>query len=1106
MEQLAPPVVAVVVSHDPGPWFEEGLAALASQDYPNFSILVLDAASSTDPTTRVASVVPSAYVRRLPQNKGFGPTVNEVMEIVEGASHLVLCHDDVAPEPDAVRQMVEEAFRSNAGLVAPKLVEWEDPAQLVQIGMGADKMGAPAERVAPGELDQAQHDSVRDVFVAPGGATLVRADLFETLGGFDSSMFLFGEDLDLSWRAQLAGARVVVAPSARVRHRQAARNGQREIDSPRSWHSNGAERAPKEGADGPVEAPEADTPVAAPAEDGDPGVARHLHRSTPATIALFLQRRHELRAVLKNYSALHLCRVLPQMVVLTMVELAYSLARGRTKHGRAILSAWRWNLAEMKELRAARRQVRSSRRLSDRDVRRLQVRGSARVSAFLRHQAWVSTHRQAGAQGESLVRGRLRPGMALWAVIALVLAYGSRHLLSGPLPVTGQLAPLPGVGSLFHQFASGWRTTGVGNAAPAPLAFGLMGLAGSLLLGGVGLLQKVLFLGGLPLGAVGIYRLCRPLSSRCRLVATVVYVALPLPYNALADGRLQPLLLYGAFPWILSRLLVCMGVEPFSKSHEVRWGATGAPWRGLARQALSLGIVVTLVFAFVPATLLIVLLTVAALVLGSLVAGRTRGLPSVAVVGVGSVIVALVLSFPGSLDLIGHGADPAAVLGLAPSPSHALGFGAVIRFQTGLLGGAPLGWVFALAAALPLVMARGWRFSFATRCWSLAAVFWLIAWAGARGWLGSSFPFPDVLLVPAAAGVALSSALGIAAFERDLPRYRFGWRQALSTVIGAAVVIGGIPVLAFCLGGRWNLPSQGFDQALSWMPGNQQQGGFRVLWLGDPAVLPLSGWRLSPGLAYATSQDGLPTATDLWPSADPGSSTLMADAVQAAQNGRTALLGRLLSQFGIRYIVVPTQSAPASPDVPYLPSFPPPGDLSASLSNQVDLRQLNAGGGLMVFQNTDWAPQRAQVGGRAAAIAAGSSAETAALFAPLAQSRPVLSGGPSSLDFTGRVSAGHVLISTAFSSRWVLSTDGRAMAAKRAFGWSNLFTVPRSGNATLSYQGPLAQIFGIMLEAALWVAAIWVLVRTRRGVRRRMHTTAPVEPVREREAVAAGGF
>ncbi|MGI8793865.1 MAG: glycosyltransferase family A protein, partial [Acidimicrobiales bacterium] len=61
----APPVVAVVVTHDPGPWFEEVLSALGAQDYPDLSVLVIDADSAEDPTARVAATLPSAFVRRI---------------------------------------------------------------------------------------------------------------------------------------------------------------------------------------------------------------------------------------------------------------------------------------------------------------------------------------------------------------------------------------------------------------------------------------------------------------------------------------------------------------------------------------------------------------------------------------------------------------------------------------------------------------------------------------------------------------------------------------------------------------------------------------------------------------------------------------------------------------------------------------------------------------------------------------------------------------------------------------------------------------------------------------------------------------------------------
>ena len=290
---VAPPVVAVVITHDPGPWFEEALQSLRDQDYSALSVLVIDAGSEVDPTDRVAAVLPDAYVRRLDANPGYGAAANEVLTIVEGAAFHLLCHDDVALAPDAVRALVQEAYRSNAGIVGPKLVQWDDPGRLLQVGVQIDKSGHEVHGVDRGELDQEQHDAVRDVFCVPGGATLVRADLFATLGGFDPAISFLGDDLDLCWRAQIAGARVLVVPAAVGRHVEAF--------SQRSGLSTEERRR--------------------------------------------LVLRHRLRAVLTNYSPFHRIRVLPQVALLALAEFVYATLAGRRPLAAAIADSWRWNLS-----------------------------------------------------------------------------------------------------------------------------------------------------------------------------------------------------------------------------------------------------------------------------------------------------------------------------------------------------------------------------------------------------------------------------------------------------------------------------------------------------------------------------------------------------------------------------------------------------------------------------------------------------------------------------------------------------------------------------------------------------------------------------------------
>ena len=105
----------MVVAHGPGSWFEECLESISRQDYPNLSVLVIDAGSAVPVKDRVAAVAPSTFVRRIEPNPGFGAAANEVLDVVEGAAFYLFCHDDVASTRTPIRILVEEAFRSNAG-------------------------------------------------------------------------------------------------------------------------------------------------------------------------------------------------------------------------------------------------------------------------------------------------------------------------------------------------------------------------------------------------------------------------------------------------------------------------------------------------------------------------------------------------------------------------------------------------------------------------------------------------------------------------------------------------------------------------------------------------------------------------------------------------------------------------------------------------------------------------------------------------------------------------------------------------------------------------------------------------------------------------------
>jgi GT2 family glycosyltransferase len=1077
MDAQVPPVVAVVVTTDPGPWLDEALSSLAQQDYPELAVLVLAVGHDGSGTAeRVARILPDAFVRHLEGQLGYGAATNEALGMVEGATFFLLCHDDVALDPDAVHILVEEAFRSNAGVVSPKFVNWDDPSVLLHVGMSCDKTGAVVDRVLEGEVDHGQHDAVRDVFVAPGGCMLVRADLFNELKGFDAGIVAMGEDLDLCWRSQVAGSRVVVAPGARVRHREAV--------------AGGIEPLP-----------------AAAGSSGRHGVTLQM-----------LQRRHELRAVLKCYTRLSLVRVLPQAALLALGEVIVALLARDGDRVRAVAGAWRWNARRLSEISLLRGALAEHRLFSDSEVRRLQLRGSARLSRYLSrlsHQGFEAANAVAaprardedddgvpvavltGSVGTAFSEdidfdvlddlgrraGRDRFGRRVRTsplstgrqrVLAMVVAFailaiGTRELFFGSLPLVGQLAPLSSWSTSWHHFFSGWQDAGVGTTAPSSPVFGLFGVTGTALFGAMGTLQHVLIVGCIPLGAWGVSRFMRPLvSSRARVIAVIAYLGLPLAYGALGTGRWDGLVAYAAMPFIARRLAVAAALSPFDME-------PGSQWRSRhSGQVAALGAAVAVAAAFAPAVIPVVLLLALSWTVGSLLVGARGPMLRVLLVAAQGIGVALVLLAPWVVGTLLAGKDSVEIFGLPLSGASAAGWGEILRFAIGPAARSPLAWLLVAGAALPLFLGRGPRLVWAGRLWVTALGSWALAYAAARGDMGSFAPSVSVVLAPAALAVATCIGLGIAAFENDLTGREFGWRQVVSVVAIGFVAVGLLPVLGASVDGRWGLPSQGIDQQLGFL-GRPQPAVSRVLWLGDPRALPVGGWSIEPGLAYALTPQDLPDTTQVLTPAGPGPAALAGNAVRLALSGGTVHLGRLLAGAGVSSVVVVEALAPSLVgQSPTSVSAPPPPGLVTDLQQQDDLQVVPGETGVQVFTNGARMAVTAQRGAPLPDVARWSYPGAADVVGW----QPVL--GPLARGSTaGAVGAGTLYAGYAPAGSFALGVDGREVPRRDAFGWASQYATTK-GQGTLSFSGFPYVPVAVALELAAWVALAVALIGRRR--------------------------
>ncbi|HEX6423715.1 MAG TPA: glycosyltransferase [Acidimicrobiales bacterium] len=912
------PVVAVVVTHDAPPdRLDDVLRALAAQDHPNLDVLVVETGAG-DPTERVRSVLPGARVHRAGGAPGFGRAANAVLDLVSGAEFYVFCHDDAVPAPDAVSAMVAAAGERGADVVGPKLVGWDDPRRFTQFGLAVDKVGVPLPYVERGELDQGQHDGLCDVFAVPGAFTLVRASRFAQIGGFDEAITFLGDDVSLAWRARVAGARVVVSPVARVRHAEA------------------------------------------------------LASRVPRREAARLAARHRVRVLLTSCRLATLARVVPVALALSLGEAAGGLSTARPRRALAVLAAWPWNLVRVRSLVVARRQVTRFRAVSDREVRAAQVRGLVGPRLTLLRAGGDGGGAGGRRVAEVPVRGHPRvdpaawsPGTGLAAVaVAATLAFGSRHLVTRFVPVVGQVvAPGGGAGDLLGDWFGGRRAVGIGAEGAVPALTGTLGLVGTVLGGHIGLARTLLVVGLLPLGVVGAHRLAAPTGSKAaQVAAAVAYAAVPLPYDALSGGRWSTLAAYAAAPWMIGRLARASGVAPFD-------APTGGPDPGrpdsdpprdalrhpLWRHVVATGAVTGLGGLIVPQAPALLVLVGAALVAGSLLAGERRGVGRTAVAAAGGAAVAALLHLPVARDMVSPSARVDAWLG-ATGGRRGLGVPDLLAFRTGPTALAGVAFALLGAAALPLLVGRRWRLGWAVRGWAVAVSCWGLVWASERGWVSLRLPDPGVLLAPAAAGVALAVGLGVAAVGHDVAgrSWRFGARRIAVALAVLALVASTSSLAVAALDGWWGMPRDDFAGLLGFVDDDVRATTSRVLWIGDPDLLPgADGWRLDGDLAYtASTAAAVPGVPDLWPSTARGAAGDLDRAVARARAGDTSRLGQALAPLGVRYVAVPLRLAPSAEPPPAAVAGGATGDLVGALAAQLDLERVRVEPTLAVYRNT----------------------------------------------------------------------------------------------------------------------------------------------------------
>jgi GT2 family glycosyltransferase len=879
----APSVLVVLIARDAAGWLRECLTALAAQTYPRMGVIAVDDASVDESREILTTALGEQRVIGLSERLGLAGALDAALErsVAAEADYILLVHDDASLDPDVVTRLIETAVGigvERVGVVGAKIVDWDEPRMLRDVGRSADRFGHPYTPLQSGEIDQGQFDRVLEVLCVSSSAMLIARDAWKRAGGFDERLDSEHVDLDFCWRVRLAGFRVLMTPLARVLHRAATSAGER---GPRVRH-----KSPR-----------------------------------------YEEDRAALAAMLKNYGPLNLLWLLPLALLLGLVRLLMLVLGRRFEEAYDLLSAWGWNLAHLPGTLSRRRKIQKQRRTKDRALRRFLESAGLRIPRWFQTAERIFEEQreiEEDDEGQPVAR-RLRDRTASLVGTHPVIVASFLGVVIGAVAIRGLLGPeviaggvLPRFPStpagFFGELVSGYRTTGLGGSLLASPALGVFGGLSALLFGSTALAQKV-FLAGVPaLATVLAYRAFVRLTGRPgpSVVAAASYGLSALTLWAFSEGRLSLLMTLAVLPPIVERLEVAFGPDE--------------PGDGRWRFAAGLGVTLAVGVAFDPGVALASLVVVVIQAVGG--SARGRGL----LLAGASMLAGAVLLFPFVPVLAAdRGAAFRSLVGTTDVSS-------LVRLT---FGGGPGTWEIAaflpIAALIAFALTGAGYRARSIRAVMTGLAGLALSWLAAAGYLPTALSNPTAYGALAAVSMAMMVAYGLSSVLTGIGRESFGLRQVgtalLTVVLGAGIAL---QVAAAMIGG-WAVGGLDKIPPSFAVISSGARGDYRVLWVGsddgdpfptpggDPTGVAPAG---EESLRYALTGRGGVTALDTGrPLAGSGD-----DALRAALNeilaGTTSHGGALLAPFGVRFVVAPLGQIPAG--------------AQAHLESQLDLDRIPA--------------------------------------------------------------------------------------------------------------------------------------------------------------------
>lgn len=292
----------IIVNYNGQHWLKNCLDSIFRQKIKGLEIIFVDNHSTDDSLKIVKNQYPSVVIIQNKVNLGFGQANNLGAQKATG-EFLLFLNTDTKLKPHSLSRLVHRMVSGRLDLAGPKLLDFENRDFYQGRKLTLDIVGS---------LSWGKNTTMIE-----GCCLMIRKNVFDQLGGFDPSFFMYSEDLDLCWRAWLKGFKIKLIPESVI------------------YHFGGGSSLPTM-------------------------IGSKTHQ-VPA-FRRYETEKNTLRMMLKNATPTHLLIALPLMFLLLCGEALLYLMTGQANAAKSLFKSLNWNLANLPDTLRIRQSIHDSKR------------------------------------------------------------------------------------------------------------------------------------------------------------------------------------------------------------------------------------------------------------------------------------------------------------------------------------------------------------------------------------------------------------------------------------------------------------------------------------------------------------------------------------------------------------------------------------------------------------------------------------------------------------------------------------------------------------------------------------------------------------------------